>query len=227
VSGKWQGYLTRVEWRSEALAGVGHAQLKDFIRERMHSKDFRAKVSIVQAKTGIVQDRSGCGPNWGSPEEKWTGGKGRFKALLSDIRKDLLYGFRILKKNPGFTAVALITLALGIGINTALFSLFEAWHRLPDRLEEPDTLAFLWYRSPASSQLPSDQRLPGLPRSGRIVCADGVFVSRDRMILGPRRTGTRQRCPGICHIMADAGFDARRGDSRAMRRTAGKSEWSS
>jgi putative ABC transport system permease protein len=44
----------------------------------------------------------------------------------------------------------MITLALGIGVNTALFTLFDARWNLPQRLEEPETLAYLWYRSPGT-----------------------------------------------------------------------------
>jgi len=70
------------------------------------------------------------------------------KSVFSDLLFDLLYGIRILKKHPGFLAAALITLALGIGVNTAIFSLFDAETSMPYRLEEPETLAYLWYRSP-------------------------------------------------------------------------------
>lgn len=46
--------------------------------------------------------------------------------LLGELLADVRYGLRQLRRNPGFTAVAIITLALGIGANTAIFSLIDA-----------------------------------------------------------------------------------------------------
>jgi putative ABC transport system permease protein len=63
--------------------------------------------------------------------------------FLETFAQDLRYGFRMLRKSPGFAAIAIVTLALGIGANTAIFSYVNAWLIKPLPFPQADRLMVL------------------------------------------------------------------------------------
>jgi putative ABC transport system permease protein len=65
---------------------------------------------------------------------------------MPNFVRDARIGIRLLRNTPGFTAVAVITLALGIAANTAIFSVIYATYLAPLPLRDPDKLVMVWSR---------------------------------------------------------------------------------
>jgi putative ABC transport system permease protein len=135
---------------------------------------------------------------------------------FEDLAQDLRFGARMLRKSPGFTAVAVLTLALGIGANTAIFTLIDAVMLRMLPVQKPQELLQLGrydpryagetspdFSNPLWEQVRDQQNVFSgvfawandrfdLARGGTVQPADGSFVSGDFFTtLGPRPAAGR------------------------------------
>jgi putative ABC transport system permease protein len=113
---------------------------KEFIAGGLSEKE--ARFAALREFRGVEQAKEACRDerkiNW-----------------LQDLAQDLRYGVRMLRKTPGFTAVAIFTLALGIGANTAIFSLIDAVMLKMLPVQNPEQLVQL-VRTRPNPNRPSD-----------------------------------------------------------------------
>jgi hypothetical protein len=87
-----------------------------------------------------------------------------WECFVEMLWQDLRFATRMLRKNPGFAAVAVLTLTLGIGVNTAIFSIVESVLLRPLPFHDSGRLFAVWTKAKEQGADRSGTSMPELPR---------------------------------------------------------------
>jgi putative ABC transport system permease protein len=136
---------------------------------------------------------------------------------METLLKDVRYAFRRLRKTPGFSAIVLLTLALGIGANTAIFSVVNTVLLRPFAYGDPERLVVVDHFYPSLNNLEAGASAPGFrDLRDRPNLFDGVFVitgwgpaltgdgSEPQRLQGTRASGLMFRTLGVAPVLGRA-----------------------
>ena len=122
---------------------------EDEIRSHLELETDRLIAEGASPTAARLQARRRFGNVGGAQERFYYSGHW---AWLDPLVKDVRFAARALRKAPGFSAIAIVTLALGIGANTAVFSVVKSVLLTPLPYREPDRLVTLWETLPGLSR---------------------------------------------------------------------------
>jgi putative ABC transport system permease protein len=182
VSSLWRNLLRR-------------AQVEEQLDEEVRS--YLALLAEERVRKGVAPDmaRREAMLELGGVEQVKEEVRGvRAGAQIETLAQDLRYGLRMLAKNPGFTAVAVLTLALGIGVNSTIFSVISTMLLRKPPVQDPDRLMMLCSRNEAAGAGSMESHDPVSPpdfidwraqaTSFSAIAAASSFEDQDKATLG-------------------------------------------
>jgi macrolide transport system ATP-binding/permease protein len=126
----------RADWRQEWEAELRH---RETLLAAWDKLGWRTKLDLLRRSLGAFRDALLLQP----------------RRLEDEMIQDLRFGVRMLLKHKGFSAVAVLTLALGIGANTAIFSLIHTVLLRPLSVAQPERLARIYTRGSQNTSFPN------------------------------------------------------------------------